>query len=164
MSVRCTYSKRNMRFLQYELERRKACYLLWSDAGQIWRQPCMLQIHLILHCFLQHIVSFKTCCVFWLGYALFLFESNCVMLFESNRVYLLVREKTASTISLRDEQCRFWRNATECLKGMLPIEMEWFSRNAASFEWKCLLQSCSCRSRLLLKNTATIPEEPFHVI
>ena len=133
-----------MRFLQYELERWKACYLLWSDAGPIWRQPCMLQIHFAL-CTLHHIVSFKTCCVFWLGYALFLFESNCVMLFESNRVYLLVREKTANTISLWDEQCRFWRNATECLKGLLPIEMEWFSQECCVLWMKVPAEeSCFC--------------------
>ena len=114
-----------MRFLQYELERWKACYLLWSDAGPIWRQPCMLQIHFALYN-----ISFPSRHAVFsdLGMRCFFLKVIVWCCLKVIVCTCLFVKKTANTISLWDEQCRFWRNATECLKGMLPIEMEWFSQ------------------------------------
>ena len=61
--------------------------------------------------------------------------------------------------SKSDEQILFWRNATECLNGMLPVYMEWVFK-----ECYILWMKVPASVLLLLKHTATIPEVPCHAM
>jgi hypothetical protein len=126
---RCTSSKQTciFAFLQNGLVSWKACYFLEGNVEPVWRMPC----NYMLHKHFTYIISFKKWCDLWLEYVL--------ILFESNSVYLLCLWRKQQTLPLWDEQRlleEMWLSLRECY----PLKWNEFSRNAASFEWKCILK------------------------
>jgi hypothetical protein len=97
-------------------------------------KKCCANLKTALQCckyLLQHMASLKKWCALSLEYVLILFKPDSVHLLclwnENNN-------KAKKTLPLWDEQCPFWM---ECYL----LKWNEFSKNAASFEWKCLLKN-----------------------